>query len=291
MAKCLGLAMVAVLSCLLLVCFPFEAQRPRTEIFWDNQQSRLEDNWGDGIWIFSPTNTTYNQDTLLLNVTAKRYINPTYYDTQLKYSINGGENTSIFTTPVFVQKPPSGILGDIASYTLFSGTSILPKLPQGTYNLTVYADYIRKEGVDPKWPNMHDIQSIIFTINNGIPPTITLLPYTATLENGYDNFTLNYVVDKPVNWIGYSFDGQNNVTIEGNFTLTKLTYGLHNVTVYAKDQLGNVGTSETAHFNAIDPEQTQPWPFGVVGVVAVVAFLVGVFSISYRKSRFCKRHL
>ncbi len=278
MVKCLIGLTVAVVGCLLFACFPVEAQPPRAE-----------DKWDYGIWIFSPLNTTYTQNTLLLNVTAKRYISPTYYVAKLKYCINGGEITSIFTGASFVKNPPLGIFGDIASYSLFSGTAILPELPQGNYNLTVYGDYTRKEGVDPKWPNMHDVQTIDFTINNGIPPAITLLPFEKVItEKG--NLTLNFVVDKPVSWIGYSFDREDNATVCGNFTISELTYGSHNVTVYAKDLLGNIGASETTIFTITKPGQAQidPWFVGIIATIIAIA-CIGVAILFLRKKIALKR--
>jgi hypothetical protein len=44
---------------------------------------------------------------------------------------------------------------------------------------------------------------------------------------------LNFNLNKPMSKITYSLDGQANVTIVGNTTLTNLPYGEHNVTVYA----------------------------------------------------------
>ncbi len=77
------------------------------------------------------------------------------------------------------------------------------------------------KGVDPKYPNMYDIQTIYFTINRGIPPTITLLQFrNVTSEK---SLSLNFTVDKPVSWMGYCFDRQDNVTVSGNFTLLRVS--------------------------------------------------------------------
>jgi hypothetical protein len=54
--------------------------------------------------------------------------------------------------------------------------------------------------------------------------------------------------------MGYSLDGQETVTITGNTTLTALSNGLHNVTVYAKGTLGNMGASGTISFTVEVPE-------------------------------------
>jgi N-acetylneuraminic acid mutarotase len=59
---------------------------------------------------------------------------------------------------------------------------------------------------------------------------------------------LTFRVNEPASWTGYSLDGQDNVTVTGNATLSGLSSGLHNVTVYANDTAGNMGVSETIKF-------------------------------------------
>jgi nitrous oxidase accessory protein NosD len=82
---------------------------------------------------------------------------------------------------------------------------------------------------------------------------------------------LLFTVDKQVNWMGYSLDGQDNVTVTGNSTITELTSCLHNVTVYAKDTYGNEGTSETVFFTVEVPE-----PFPTTLIIAAVVTLAGI---------------
>jgi len=59
---------------------------------------------------------------------------------------------------------------------------------------------------------------------------------------------LNFTVDEMTSWIGYSLNGQANVTVVGNTTLTGLTCGSHNIIAYANDTYGNMGSSETVYF-------------------------------------------
>jgi hypothetical protein len=159
MAKGFVVLAAFLIGSLLLVSFPAEAQT-----------QSVEDKWSNGIWILSPTNTTYTSNTLLLNVTAKRSFSPNYYNSQLKYSLNGAENVTIPTADTFVDRSiPGTTFSYLASYTLINGKIALPKLPEGTYSITVFGEYNRAEGVDPKYPYMYDVQTIYFTINNGIP--------------------------------------------------------------------------------------------------------------------------
>jgi hypothetical protein len=48
--------------------------------------------------------------------------------------------------------------------------------------------------------------------------------------------------------MAYSLDGQSNVAITGNTTLTELPESSHSIIVYASDSFGNIGTSSTVLF-------------------------------------------
>jgi hypothetical protein len=61
-----------------------------------------------------------------------------------------------------------------------------------------------------------------------------------------------FEVNEPTSWIGYSLDGNSNKTIYENYTITHLFYGSHTIIVYAKDNSGNIGTSEVYSFNLTD---------------------------------------
>ena len=117
----------------------------------------------------------------------------------------------------------------------------------------------------------------------GIPPEIKILSPLNQLYNE-SRVSLIFGVKKPVNWMGYSLDGQDNVTISGNGTVTDLPNGLHNVTIYANDTYGNIGKSETVSFTVVVPE-----PFSVVPVIAVsavaVLVVVAVLLVYHKKHK------
>jgi len=81
-----------------------------------------------------------------------------------------------------------------------------------------------------------------------IPPEIIV---SSPLNANYSSsdVALNFSINKPVNWTGYSLDGQQNVTLTGNITISNLKNGLHSLTVYANDTYGNTGASQTITFN------------------------------------------
>ena len=113
-----------------------------------------------------------------------------------------------------------------------------------------------------------------------VPPVVKVVsPENMTYSS--ENIHLTFMVNKPVAWLGYSLDGQENVAIMGNTTLTRLASGRHNITVYAKDDFGNMGVSETVHFTVDVPFPVAPVTATSVAIVAVV----GVGMIAYFKKR------
>ena len=96
-------------------------------------------------------------------------------------------------------------------------------------------------------------------------------------------FSLNFSINKPSVWTGYSLDGQDNVTVSGNVTLGELASGLHNVTVYAKDVFGYVGVSETIFFTIVEPE---PFPTALVATASAASVgIIAVGLLVYFKKR------
>jgi len=92
---------------------------------------------------------------------------------------------------------------------------------------------------------------------------------------------LVFAVNQPVSRIQYSLDGKEKVTVSGNTTLTGLPNGYHNVTVYATDESGNTGASETVSFNVEVPET---FPVALVAAASTaIAIAVGVGLLVYFK--------
>ena len=60
--------------------------------------------------------------------------------------------------------------------------------------------------------------------------------------------------------MGYSLDGQGNVTVAGNDTLPDLPHGTHTLTIFANDTEGNMGASETVFFEIAFPPTLSPTP-------------------------------
>ena len=111
------------------------------------------------------------------------------------------------------------------------------------------------------------------------PPTITILSPENKTYAVNATIPLTFTVDEFTSWIGYSLDGQANVTITGNMTLPLLPDGGHHVTVYTNDTFGNMGFA-TVYFtvdttkpditNVVQDPLTNVLPDTVVKINATV---------------------
>lgn len=144
------------------------------------------------------------------------------------------------------------------------------------------------------------INDLIYTIGSGVNKQYTPIGYFGPIDNTtpnikvmspenktYDteNVSLSFTIDEPFSWICYSLDGQGNVTVVGNITLSGLLEGSHSMTVYATDEVGNAGASKTIYFSVGFPE---PFPTTLVIAVLIVSVpLVGavllVYHIKFKK--------
>lgn len=118
------------------------------------------------------------------------------------------------------------------------------------------------------------------------PPFLNVIsPENATYPS--TDVSLNFTVDKQTSWIAYSLDGQDNVTVTDNITLSGLPSGLHKITIYAEDLFGNNGASEPVCFT-IAESVPEPEPFPTTLVVTASAALlvaIGVALLVYFKKR------
>jgi len=148
------------------------------------------------IEIVSPTNTTYDAGTLMLNVSV-RSMATSIYSSEIVYSIDGAENVSLPLASMFVpvqvtrtyaNGTTETAVSQTASYYLISGEMVLPELSGGEHNLTVFAAYECNSSISFSWPDLMDKQSVNFTINN---PSATLTEKGVALENQQTHLTPN----------------------------------------------------------------------------------------------------
>jgi nitrous oxidase accessory protein NosD len=110
-----------------------------------------------------------------------------------------------------------------------------------------------------------------------------LSPVNQTYETPF--VPLVFAVNKPVNWTGYSLDGEETLTVMGNVTLIDLSYGLHNITVYANDAFGSIGTSETISFTVSEPEPIPFVPGATASITSVAVVSIGLLVYFKKRKR------
>jgi hypothetical protein len=117
------------------------------------------------------------------------------------------------------------------------------------------------------------------------PPNITLCEIDGKMFN-QNSITLNFTINEPTSWIGYSLDNSTQIPITANTTLT-LTAGNHTLTVYANDTYGNSGQSEMTHFTVlINPIESPTDDLALLAsAILVIAAVVAAFVIIKRKQK------
>lgn len=119
---------------------------------------------------------------------------------------------------------------------------------------------------------------------DGTEPVITLFsPANKTYNSS--SVPLNMSINETYSKLEYSLDEQNNVTIKGNTTLTGLQNGSHNVRVYATDEAGNIGTSETLFFTVDAPESFPIVPVAATVTAVAIGVGAGLLLLHRRKHR------
>jgi hypothetical protein len=98
--------------------------------------------------------------------------------------------------------------------------------------------------------------------------------------------SLNFTVNEETSWMGYSLDGQSNVTLtETTLNLTELVTGSHTLTVYATDTADNTAASETISFTIAKKDETPTFWTTTVIAIAAVASAGAALLIIYTKTK------
>jgi hypothetical protein len=146
-----------------------------------------------------------------------------------------------------------------------SGNTTLTGLSDETHSLTVYAT--------DRFANTGSSEMVYFTVDTALPSISILSPENKTYDT--TDTPLTFTVNETTSWMGYSLDGQANVTVTGNTTLTGLSDGSHRLKVHAKDTAGNTGASETIYFSI------EPFPYTLVVAAIVLIAVIGVGLLLY----------
>jgi hypothetical protein len=136
-----------------------------------------------------------------------------------------------------------------ANVTIPRNTTLYGPLSDGEHSLKVYSEF-------------SDILSVSSTVNFTVDttaPNVSILSLQDKLYNS-TKIPLVFTINESTSLITYNMDGKV-YTIDGNTTLTGLQNVDHKLTVYATDEAGNVGASETIDFNVqvlLSPKTALP---------------------------------
>ena len=213
--------------------------------------ANIKDNILPEICIVSPTNGVYNTSDITLDFTLGETC------PQIKYSLDGQRNVVI------------------------DRKTTITGLADGAHNLAIFASDLAG-----------NTRSVVTCFSVAVLPIILII----SVENDFSSeneylgavdVMLNFTINEPTSWIGYSLDGQGNYTIGGNTTIGALTYRPHNITVYASDVNGNIGASKTVAFNTDKSESLLPDPMlftaMLIATPATFSAFIGIGLILYRK--------
>ena len=135
---------------------------------------------------------------------------------------------------------------------------------------------------------------VVFTVDTAVPQ-ILILSLTPYETYNVTSLPLEFTVSEPVNWLGYSLDGEEPVTITGNTTLYGLSEGSHSVVVHAEDTAGSTGSSRLVTFEvdteteADSTDSTESGSFPTTLIIAVV-ILVSVIAVSAGLLFYFRKH-
>ena len=268
-----GLVLILSLVVSSLLChFSYDVKAEILGPVWDRSE---ELNVTAGIEIHSPQNITYSTGEILLDFTLV-YEGQDY---DVGYDIDGGAIERISVSKISEEPAPYLFMPPYVRVTC-RGTMVFRDLSDGSHVVTVYGGYYFG-GINQRY-EVFKHASISFAVDTA-PPSISLF----SIENityGKPDISLNFTVNELASQFAYCLDGEDNVTIAGNSTLTDLPYGDHNVTVFATDEVGNTGASETIFFTI--PEPPEPFPTTlVVASVIIIVIVFAVFLLYQRKHK------
>ena len=161
-----------------------------------------------------------------------------------------------------------------------------------------YTGFDLKSGADQDQDGSDEIGDTPYLIYGVNQDDYPLMPYGNPLvisivspENKTYTTTsvsLTFAVSKSDSVIGYSLDGQANITIIESITLSDLSEGSHKLTVFAKDTEGNEN-SYTVYFTIseeaetpTETEESESLPITWIAAIIVVA-VVGVALLYFLK--------
>jgi hypothetical protein len=169
-------------------------------------------------------------------------------------------------------------LDDQLNVTIHRNTTVYGPIPDGLHTLTVYSIFT-------------DILPVSSTVNFTVDTTAPEASVLSMQDQVYNSseIPLVFTDNESTSLITYIMDGKV-FTIYGNTTLTGLQDGDHKLTVYATDNAGNAGASDTIDFHVrvpLPPEIAYavlpPMAIVLIGGLSVLIYLERLSNQQRRK--------
>jgi parallel beta-helix repeat protein len=263
-------------------------------------------NWGPytGIYVVGGNSNTITQNNLMYNLYGMEFLSSAYnlivqnnitnnptsspFTTGIRFAGRASNNTvyyNNFVNSTYLVKVSDsintwddGYLGNYWSDYKTKHPNAIQIDDSGAYNIPYAVD---AQNID-RHPLTQPFSSEFYAPR--IPLKISVLsPVNQTFNES--SVPLSFAVNKQTGWMGYSLDGQDNVTVTGNSTINELTNGLHNVTVYARDEFDNAGASETINFNVEVPGPFPAAPVAAASIATVVLVTAGLVVYFKKRAR------
>jgi hypothetical protein len=158
-------------------------------------------------------------------------------------------------------------------------------IPMGKHSLVITAFGSGGYAEELTWYQFSRNNSLSVNFTIAKTPIISFLSFENTVFHNSE-VSLNFTVDQSILKAAYSLDGGKTVALNGNTTLTGLSIGYHNITVYATNEFDETGASETINFIIA----SSNFPTAIfVGLFVTSAIAVGAAFIYVRKMRDTKK--
>lgn len=142
------------------------------------------------------------------------------------------------------------------------GPAELSGLPQGGHSIVMYAN--------DSIGNMGSSNTVFFSIDTVGPDISIITPKNQSYDS--TDIQLAFITNENVTSLSYKLDGLDQVPILGNITILALSEGSHRLTVYAKDEMGNIA-EKAVFFNIAT--------FPLIPVVATAATATIVLATGF----------
>ncbi len=230
--------------------------------FYGGRKPAPENSEPPIISVISPTNNSLTASNNVRLTFSARTSKDTYMFVYVYYEVDWREDTNY----VFQVNTRS-----YDHVTQVPYNEILSGIPEGKHSICIYANALGAYIVEQTayYYNLTGLCSIYIAVDY-TPPGVSILSIENTTYTTSD-LPLDFSVNEEA-LTSYVVDGVQNVTTNGNATLSQLAYGKHNLTVYATDLAGNGGASETVTFTIAEP-------FPITSVIAASGVSIGIVGL------------